>query len=77
MGKTKEIGLLLGLLAIVAGYLTMVYTFLVAYLSGDMEVVVTINAHHEANFELAFLILTLPCVFYFIRFSLRKIGEGG
>lgn len=45
-------------------YLVLYLTFLVAYLSPNMAVLVTINDYGEANLELILLTLALPFIWY-------------
>ena len=46
-----------------ATYVTILITFLVAYLSPSKTVLVTINTFGEANIELVFLVLTIPGIY--------------
>jgi len=53
-----------------ATYLTILLTFAVAYLDPYKRTLVTIDTYHEANIELALLLLTLPLVLRYIYLSL-------
>ena len=46
-------------------YLVMLSTFMAAYNTDDKSIVVKINKYHEANFELIYLIISLPFVLWF------------
>ena len=49
-----------------SSYIILLYTFLSAYLSPIKTVVVDINSVGEANIELVFLLISIPCVIYYL-----------
>lgn len=51
----------------VMSYFMLLLTFFVAYLSPSKLVIVNINSVGEANIEFLFLLLTIPCVVYYLR----------
>ena len=57
---------LLAQITFIASYFTMTATFLAAYISPIDMVIVDINKYGEARLELVFLLLTIPCVAYYI-----------
>ena len=50
------------LITLVATYVTILLTFLTAYLHPSKSVLVTINTMGEANIEFALLALTIPAI---------------
>lgn len=59
--------LLITSMVFVASYFILLLTFFVAYLSPSKLVIVDINGVGEANIEFLFLLLTIPCVVYYLR----------
>ena len=56
---------------LVGTYLTTLITFAFAYLNPYKEALIAIDIYHEANIELALLLLTLPLVLRYIYLSIR------
>jgi len=57
-----------GSMVLLASYLILLFTFISAYLSPVKAVVVHINNIGEANIELAFLLLSVPCIAYYLKY---------
>jgi len=56
--------ILFGLTVLLATYLTVLVTFLYAYMSEDKRIVIEINTFGEARLEFAILVVSLPVVVY-------------
>ena len=52
---------------LVASYFILLYTFISAYLSPIKTVTVNINQLGEAKIELIFLLVTIPCIAYYLK----------
>jgi len=63
----KFIILLTGSVVLLASYIILLYTFFTAYLNPNKIVHVHINNIGEANIEFFFLLLTIPCIIYYLR----------
>ncbi len=67
MKSFKFVIVLTSSVTLLASYIILLYTFFSAYLSPAKAVYVSINNIGEANIELFFLMLTIPCIIYYVR----------
>jgi len=62
----KELIKVFGISTLLAAYITLIHTFMKAYLSPQKKIIVYINNFGEAWWEFALIVITFPCVLYFI-----------
>ena len=63
----KFVFILISSVVLMASYFIMLYTFFTAYFNPNKTVLVHINNIGEANIEFLFLLLTIPCIIYYLR----------
>lgn len=68
--------ILFGLTVLLATYLTVLATFLFAYMSEDKRIVIEINTFGEAKLEMAILVASLPVVVYTYLKTISTIYRG-
>ena len=64
--KIKDFIKVIGLGTVLAVYIRLLWTFLLAYFHPTKQVLISSNTYGEANIEAIMLLVTLPCVIYFI-----------
>ena len=75
LGYLRYIYAKLGVIAVATTYYLVLITFLTAYTHPTQAVTVTINKYHEAELELAFMLLSLPAAARFLLNSLKHPQE--
>ena len=75
LGYLRYVYAKLGVIAVAITYYLVLVTFLTAYTHPAYAVTVTIDTYHEAELELAFMLLSLPAAARFILNSLKQPNE--
>lgn len=56
----------IAMIAMITSYLTVIYLFFGAYFYKDKYIIVAIDFFGEADIEAILLLITMPCVIYFL-----------
>lgn len=56
----------IAMIAMITSYLAVIYLFFGAYFYEDKYIIVAINFFGEADIEAILLLITMPCVIYFL-----------
>ncbi len=71
--KPKQIIMVIGWAFLFSSAITMFWTFMNAYFSGNYQVLVTINDHHEAHVELVMFIIGFPLAIFYLFSNKRPV----
>lgn len=64
---------LYSLIILTATYLSLCFSFLVAYLHPSKSVLIKINSFNEANFEFVLLLVSFPVTLWYLYTEFREI----
>ncbi len=65
----------IGLVTLIYIYIVMILTFIRAYLHPSKSILISINKLGEANIDLFVLLVTLPCVIFYIYKELSEVKQ--
>jgi len=64
---SKFVLLIISSVVLIASYVMLLCTFFTAYLNPNKTVHISVNNIGEANVEFLLLLLTIPCIIYYLR----------